>query len=195
MEDISNQYTDYVSRYLDEVRFISNAINKEQIVEMALQLRELQQRNGRLFILGIGGSAANASHAVNDFRKIMNLETYAVTDNIAELTARINDDGWETSYSNSLKVSRLCANDAILVFSVSGGTDTASQSIVRAMNLAKEVAAKIYSIVGVNGGHAKTLSDICICIPSSDSKGIVPHAEEWQGVIWHLIVNCIKEVK
>ena len=192
MDTLNNQYTSYVSSYLNEVKFIADNIDQQKIVSLALQLREIRAQRGRLFIAGIGGSAANASHAVNDFRKIIHLETYAVTDNIAELTARINDDGWETSYANTLKVSRLNEKDALLVLSVSGGTANSSRSLIEAMYYAKTAGAKVFSIVGVTGGYANLMSDLCICIPNSDKK-IVPHSEEWQGVIWHLIVNCIKE--
>lgn len=185
-------YKSYIEDYLSEVKSICDLIDKQEINQFIEFIKELQVNKGRLFILGVGGSAANASHAVNDFRKILNLESYAVTDNSSELTARINDDGWETSYSNWLNVSKICEKDAILIFSVGGGSDTVSLNLVRSMQLAKNVKAKILSVVSRNGGKAKEYSDSCILIPVLNENRITPHAEEWQGIILHLVVNAIK---
>ena len=143
-------------------------------------------------MLGVGGSAANASHAVNDFRKICNIETYAVTDNVSELTARINDDSWEDSYVESLKVSKLNGNDCILIFSVGGGSDRTSKNLVNCMEYAKDQGTKILSVVSRDGGKSRQLSDSCILIPVVEEKLITPHAEEWQGIILHLVVNYLE---
>jgi D-sedoheptulose 7-phosphate isomerase len=181
----------YIKNYLNEVKIICDTINIDSINSFVENIKSLKNRNGRLFILGVGGSAANASHAVNDFRKILNIETYAVTDNSSELTARINDDGWDTSYLNWLKVSKFSSNDAILIFSVGGGSDTVSLNLVRSMEYAKEINATILSVVSRNGGKAKELSNSCILIPVVDDSRITPHAEEWQGIILHLVVNAL----
>jgi D-sedoheptulose 7-phosphate isomerase len=181
----------YIKNYLNEVKIICDTINIDSINNFIENIKSLKNRNGRLFILGVGGSAANASHAVNDFRKILNIETYAVTDNSSELTARINDDGWDTSYLNWLKVSKLSNNDAILIFSVGGGSDAVSLNLVRSMEYAKEINATILSVVSRNGGKAKELSNSCILIPVVDDSRITPHAEEWQGIILHLVVNAL----
>jgi D-sedoheptulose 7-phosphate isomerase len=181
----------YIKNYLNEVKIICDTINIDSINNFVENIKSLKNRNGRLFILGVGGSAANASHAVNDFRKILNIETYAVTDNSSELTARINDDGWDTSYLNWLKVSKFSNNDAILIFSVGGGSDAVSLNLVRSMEYAKEINATILSVVSRNGGKAKELSNSCILIPVVDDSRITPHAEEWQGIILHLVVNAL----
>lgn len=186
-------YLNYIKTYLDEVKHLCELIDQESINSFIQSMESLKERNGRLFILGVGGSAANASHAVNDFRKILNIETYAVTDNSSELTARINDDGWDTSYLNWLKVSKFGPNDAILIFSVGGGSDTVSLNLVRSMKYAKEINATILSVVSRNGGKAKELSNSCILIPVVDDSRITPHAEEWQGIILHLVVNALTQ--
>jgi D-sedoheptulose 7-phosphate isomerase len=157
------------------------------------EIANCKKNKGRIFFLGIGGSAGNASHAVNDFRKILNIESYSVSDNISELTARVNDDGWDTSYSNWLKVSKLSKNDAIIIFSVGGGSEKTSQNIVKSIDLAKEVNAKVLSIVSRNGGYSKQKSDVCVLIPVLNDDTITPHAEEWQGIIWHLVVTYLKD--
>jgi len=185
-------HIEYIKTYLNEVKIICDSIDLNSIDEFTNHIYSLRKRKGRLFILGVGGSAANASHAVNDFRKILKIESYSVTDNSAELTARINDDGWDTSYLNWLKVSNFNKNDAILIFSVGGGSDTVSLNLVRAMEYAKEIESTILSIVSRNGGKAKELSDSCIMIPIISDERITAHAEEWQGIILHLVVNSIK---
>lgn len=184
-------HLNYIETYLNEVKNICEIIDKESINLFINYIDTLKGRGGRLFILGVGGSAANASHAVNDFRKILNIETYTVTDNSSELTARINDDGWDTSYVNWLKVSKFNKNDAVLIFSVGGGSDMVSLNLVRSMEYAKEIGSIILSVASRKGGKAKELSDSCILIPVVDDSRITPHAEEWQGIILHLVVNSI----
>lgn len=181
----------YIDDYLLETTAIVNTIDRTAIANLISSLHSIREAGGRLFILGVGGSAGNASHAVNDFRKIANIETYAPTDNVSELTARINDESWEDVFQTWLKTSRLNNKDAILVFSVGGGSPTTSQNLVRAMNYSKTVGAKVLSIVSRNGGSAKQLSDVCVLVPVVNEQHITPHAEGWQGVIWHMVVNAL----
>lgn len=182
---------DYIISYLEQTIEIANSVSKEEIEKGVNVLREVKKNEGRLFILGVGGSAANASHAVNDFRKIGGIETYAPTDNVSELTARTNDEGWETTFVEWLKTSHINSKDAVMVFSVGGGSETTSLNIVNALKLAKEKGAKIISIVSRTGGYAKQVSDSCVLIPVVDDSRITPHAEGWQGVVWHLMVNAL----
>ena len=182
---------DYIKKYLKEVRRISKLISVDDLANMAALLAALKQNNGRLFIIGVGGSAANASHAVNDFRKILGIECYTPLDNVAELTARINDDGWDTALTNWLKVSRLKADDIVLVLSVGGGSENTSQNLVQAMKYTTKVEAKVLSIVSRDGGYARDASDVCVIIPVVNEERITPHAEEWQGVVWHMLINGI----
>ena len=182
---------DYIRKYLEETVTIANTVSQEEIEKGIDILKKTKENEGRLFILGVGGSAANASHAVNDFRKIGGIETYAPTDNVSELTARTNDEGWETTFTEWLKTSHLNGKDSVMVFSVGGGSETTSQNIVNALKLAKERGAAVISIVSRNGGYAKQVSDSCVLIPVVDDTRITPHAEGWQGVIWHLMVNSL----
>ena len=182
---------DYIMQYLKETVTIAETVSQEEIAKGIDILKKTKENEGRLFILGVGGSAANASHAVNDFRKIGGIETYAPTDNVSELTARTNDEGWETTFTEWLKTSHLNGKDSVMVFSVGGGSETTSQNIVNALKLAKERGAKVISIVSRNGGYAKQVSDACVLIPVVDDTRITPHAEGWQGVIWHLMVNSL----
>jgi D-sedoheptulose 7-phosphate isomerase len=158
---------------------------------MILLLREVRESDGRLFILGVGGSAGNAGHAVNDFRKICGMEAYAPTDNVSELTARVNDDGWESCFVNWLKGSRLRTGDAILVLSVGGGNleKNISPNIVHAVRYAKEIGVKVLGIVGRDGGYTAAQADACMVIPTLSPETVTPHAEAWQAVVWHLIVT------
>lgn len=181
----------YIENYLAETKQIAETISVEQIEAAAQILRKLRQGEGRLFILGVGGSAANASHAVNDFRKIGGIETYAPTDNVSELSARTNDEGWETTFMEWLKTSKLSERDTVMVLSVGGGSENTSANIVNALKLAKEQGSKIISIVSRDGGYSKKVSDACILVPVVSDKRITPHAEGWQGVIWHLLVNAL----
>lgn len=189
-------YKAYIENYLNETIKIAEEISVEGINESVKILKGLKKQGGRLFILGVGGSAANASHAVNDFRKIGGIETYAPTDNVSELTARTNDEGWVTTFVEWLKISNLSYQDVILVLSVGGGDESTSTNIVNALKLAKERQAKIISIVSRDGGYSKKASNACILIPVIYDERITPHAEGWQGIIWHLLVNAmIKEEK
>ena len=182
---------EYIDRYLEETQRIVETVDREEIAKGIEILKEVRDRGGRLFILGVGGSAANASHAVNDFRKIGGIETYAPTDNVSELTARTNDEGWETTFTEWLKTSKICEKDVIMVFSVGGGSESTSLNIVNALKLGKERGAKVISIVSRTGGYSKQVSDACVLIPVVSEERITPHAEGWQGVIWHLMVNAI----
>ena len=181
----------YVDNYLKETIEIAGSVSQEEIVKAVEILRDIKAKEGRLFILGVGGSAANASHAVNDFRKIGGIETYAPTDNVSELTARTNDEGWDTTFTEWLKISHISENDAVMVFSVGGGSETTSQNIVKALKLAKEKGARVLSIVSRTGGYSREVSDACVLIPVVADERITPHAEGWQGVVWHLIVNAL----
>ena len=181
----------YIDTYLAETITIARNINRAAIGHATAILESLQSGSGRLFILGVGGSAANASHATNDFRKIAGIETYCPTDNVAELTAWTNDVGWDVVFEAWLKTSRIGAADALLVFSVGGGSASTSQNLVRAMQLAKQAGAKIISVVSRDGGFAAKLSDACILVPVVAQDRITPHAEGWQGIVWHLLVNAV----
>lgn len=182
---------EYIDQYMKETMEIVNTVDRKEIEKAVDILNEVKSNGGRLFILGVGGSAANASHAVNDFRKIGGIETYAPTDNVSELTARTNDEGWETTFTEWLKISKINSKDVVMVFSVGGGSETTSLNIVNALKLAKEKGAKAISIVSRTGGYSKQVSDACVLIPVVAEERITPHAEGWQGVIWHLIVNAI----
>lgn len=177
--------------FLEETAKIVQTIDADAIEKLAEGLGALRDAGGRLFILGVGGSAGHASHAVNDFRKICGLESYAPTDNVSELTARVNDEGWDTSYSEWLKVSRLGKNDGVLVFSVGGGNreKNVSVNLIRCLDLCKEVGAKIYGIVGRDGGYTKKVSDACVLIPTVHDARTTPHTEGFAAVVWHLLVS------
>jgi D-sedoheptulose 7-phosphate isomerase len=180
----------YAALYLREVGEIVRSVDPAAVDELANALADVRRRNGRLFILGVGGGAAHASHAVNDFRKLCDFEAYAPTDNVAELTARTNDEGWETSFDAWLRTSRLSSRDAILVFSVGGGSRThnVSVNLVRAIELAQEVGASIYGIVGRSDGTTAEEADVCIVIEAPRERR-TPHVEEFQAVVWHLLVS------
>jgi len=184
-------YKNYIENYLEETKRIAESISVEEVNKMAQVIGALKNTDGRLFILGVGGSAANASHAVNDFRKLCGIETYAPTDNVSELSARTNDEGWDTTFVEWLRVSKVSAKDVVLVLSVGGGSEKASLNIVNALKLAKERGSKVVSIVSRDGGYSKQVSDACVLVPVVDEKRITPHAEGWQGVIWHLVVNAL----
>ena len=183
---------DYVNQYLSETEKIIQDIDRNSIVRAIDLLSDLKRDQGRLFILGIGGSAGNASHAVNDFRKICNIEAYAPTDNVSELTAWTNDDSFDIIFKNWLLTSKLSEKDALLVFSVGGGSQKASYNLVLAMEEAKQVGARIVSIVSRDGGAAIKLSDVCVLVPVIAQERVTPHAEGWQGILWHLIVGGIR---
>jgi D-sedoheptulose 7-phosphate isomerase len=181
----------YLKQHLREHIEIAKNIDLKKILLLVNFLHELRKKNGRLFILGIGGSAANASHAVNDFRKLCSIESYAPTDNVSELTARTNDEGWITVFENWLKISKVSKRDALLIFSVGGGDikKKVSENIVRAIKYAKNQKSKILSIVGRSEGYAGKNSDISIIIPNINKKNVTPHSEAYQSVIWHMIIS------
>jgi D-sedoheptulose 7-phosphate isomerase len=181
----------FIKQFLSEAQEIIASVNTQQIESIIQILTQLRQNEGRLFILGVGGSAANASHAVNDFRKIAGIEAYTPTDNVSELTARTNDEGWATVFSKWLEVSRLKKNDALLIFSVGGGNmeNNVSPNLVSALQYAKQVGSKIMGIVGRDGGYTRTVADACVIIPTPNPVNTTPHAEAFQAVIWHLIVS------
>jgi D-sedoheptulose 7-phosphate isomerase len=182
---------DYIESFLEEAREICSRIDKVKVARMVSILVETRKGGGRLFILGVGGSAANASHAVNDFRKIAGLESYCPTDNVSELTARINDDGWDSAFVNWLKGSRLSSKDAVMVLSVGGGNEEKkiSVNLVNAMRYSKECGAKIIGIVGRDGGFTAKAADAAVIIPPLNPETVTPQAEAFQGVVWHMIVT------
>lgn len=185
------QANEYTRRYLKEVREIASAIDGAMIEKMIDLLCETRAKNGRVFFLGVGGGAGHASHAVNDFRKIAGLECYTPTDNVSELTARINDDGWESCYANWLRGSRLSSRDLVFVFSVGGGSveSRISQNLVESLKLAAETGAKILGVVGRDGGYTAQVADASIVIPTFSEDTVTAHAESFQAVIWHLLVS------
>ena len=181
----------FASRHLREAKEIIDRLDADLIDRMAVDLAALRERGGRLFFLGVGGSAGNCSHAVNDFRKIVGIEAYAPTDNVSELTARTNDEGWESGFVEWLKVSRLRRDDAVFVFSVGGGNleQNVSPNLVRALQYAKSIGAGIFGVVGRDGGYtAKVGESVCI-IPTVNADAITPHSEAFQAVVWHLLVS------
>jgi len=182
---------DFVARFLDQVGQVAARLDRAAIANLVDLLAGVRESGGRLFILGVGGSAGNASHAVNDFRKIVGLEAYAPTDNVSELTARINDEGWDGAYASWLKVSRLAARDCVLIFSVGGG-DAArgvSVNLVRAIEYARSVGARLAGIVGRDGGFTAKMADACVIVPTVDPAMVTAHSEAFQAVIWHLLVS------
>jgi D-sedoheptulose 7-phosphate isomerase len=183
--------SEYTRGYLSQVREIVSRLEIEAIDKMAELLCETRARGGRVFFLGVGGGAGNASHAVNDFRKIAGVECYAPTDNVSELTARINDDGWESCYANWLRGSRLCAADMVFVFSVGGGNPRigVSTNLVESLKLAQRTGATIVGIVGRDGGYTAEVADACVVIPTVSEDTVTAHTESFQAVIWHLLVS------
>lgn len=177
--------------YFDEVSAIVKQLDLSRTEALVSGLHQVRERGGRLFILGVGGSAANASHAVNDFRKLCGFEAYAPTDNVSELTARTNDEGWETVFAAWLKSSRLSDRDALLVLSVGGGDleKNVSPNLVRALEFAREKRAAIYGIVGRDGGFTAKVADVAVIVPTVNPANVTPHAEAFQAVVWHLVVS------
>jgi D-sedoheptulose 7-phosphate isomerase len=184
-------YCEYIEQYLEETKEIAGLIDQHSIVKATETLSALKKSGGWLFILGVGGSAANASHAVNDFRKIAGIECYAPTDNVSELTARTNDEGWHTTFIKWLEISKINDQDMLLILSVGGGSAETSPNIKEAIDYALGRKAKITAIVSRDGGYARQKADACVLIPIVSDARITPHAEGWQGVIWHLIVNAL----
>jgi len=181
----------HIDQYFEDAITILKQIDKGQIEKMIEILLNVRKHHGRLFLLGVGGSAGNCIHAVNDFRKLAGIESYSPVENIAEITARTNDEGWETVFSEWLKCSRLNEKDAVLVFSVGGGSkeNNISANIVYALDVAKEKKAKIMGVVSRDGGYTAKMADACVVVPPINPNTITPHAEAFQGVIWHLIVS------
>ena len=181
----------YTQKHLQEAAAILQMLDVAAIEKMVELLAQLKASGGRLFFLGVGGSAGNCSHAVNDFRKLLGIECYAPTDNVSELTARINDDGWESTFVEWLKVSRLSARDAVFVLSVGGGSSEKkiSVNLVAAVDYARETGARVLGIVGRDGGHTARLADACVIVPTVNPQTVTPHTEAFQAVIWHLLVS------
>jgi D-sedoheptulose 7-phosphate isomerase len=188
---VSDATRGFVDLYLQETQRAVREIDAAAIDALALGLARVRDGGGRLFILGVGGWAGHASHAVNDFRKICGFEAYAPTDNVSELTARVNDEGWETSFSEWLKVSRLGPRDAVLVFSVGGGNreKNVSPNLVRALEVAAQAGAAVFGIVGKDGGATRAAAEACVLIPTVSPDRITPHTEGLCAVVWHLLVS------
>jgi D-sedoheptulose 7-phosphate isomerase len=191
MSNGTDPRTCFSASFLAEVREIASRLNTESIEKAVALLVSVRERSGRLFVIGVGGSAANASHAVNDFRKIAGIEAYAPTDNVSELTARVNDEGWSSVFAAWLQVSRLSARDAVLVFSVGGGSleQNVSPNIVAALDYAKASRASIIGVVGRDGGYTASVADACVLIPVVHPDRITPHTEAFQAIVWHLLVS------
>jgi len=181
----------YAQQHLAEASQIIKQLDVSAIEKMADALAELKSSGGRLFFLGVGGSAGNCSHAVNDFRKIVGIETYAPTDNVSELTARTNDEGWDTIFSEWLKISKLSSMDAVFILSVGGGNleKNISPNLVAALKHAKNVGATVLGVVGRDGGYTAKVADACVIIPTVNPDTITPHSEAFQAVVWHLLVS------
>jgi len=181
----------YSQQHINEAISILDTLDAEAIEKMAELLATVKADQGRLFFLGVGGSAGNCSHAVNDFRKIVGIESYAPTDNVSELTARTNDEGWPTIFVEWLKISHLGSKDALFILSVGGGDSekNISPNLVEALKLAKTVGAKVTGIVGRDGGYTAKVADVCVVIPTVNPETITPHSEAFQAVVWHLLVS------
>jgi len=181
----------HVQTYFQEVVKVAQQIDLALIEKLALELKALRERGGRLFFLGVGGSAGNCGHAVNDFRKLCGIEAYAPTDNVSELTARTNDEGWETVFAAWLRTSRANAKDAVFVFSVGGGNleKNVSPNIVAALKEAKERGLKVFGVVGRDGGYTRTVGDCVVVVPTVEASRVTPHTEAFQAVVWHCLVS------
>ncbi len=181
----------HTNDYFSHIKAIADQIDKNQINTLATELSKIREQDGRVFFLGVGGSAGNCSHAVNDFRKLCGIEAYAPTDNVSELTARINDDGWDVAFAGWLKVSRLGENDAIFIMSVGGGNleKNVSVNLIRAIEYAKEKNAKVFGIVSRDGGYTKKAGDVVVLIPVVEEKLVTPLSEGYQAVVWHCLVS------
>jgi D-sedoheptulose 7-phosphate isomerase len=181
----------FTKQFLSEVQQVTAQLDEAAIEKAADELATIRTRGGRLFILGVGGSAGNAGHAVNDFRKICGFEAYAPTDNVSELTARTNDEGWATVFSEWLKGSRINAKDGLLIFSVGGGNleKNVSPNLVSAIQVAKQVGASVVGIVGRDGGYTAQQATACVIVPTVNPTHVTPHSEAFQGIVWHLLVS------
>ncbi|OGR82635.1 MAG: sugar isomerase [Elusimicrobia bacterium RIFCSPLOWO2_01_FULL_64_13] len=183
--------TSFSESYLNESARILQELDPAKIEALARAVRKVRDREGRIFFIGVGGSAANASHAVNDFRKICGIESYTPTDNVAELTARINDDGWDSCLAEWLKASRMNSKDALFIFSVGGGDlkRNISPNLVRAVDAAKTAGASVLGVVGRDGGYTARMADACVVVPTVNPETVTPHTEAFQAVVWHLLVT------
>lgn len=181
----------YINQYIDEMKQITEQIDKTEIKKIVDLISDVREKKGRIFFIGAGGGAGNSTHAVNDFRKIAGIESYTPSDNVSELTARTNDDGWESVFVEYLKTSKLNKNDMVFVFSVGGGNKekNISVNIIKALEYAKKMNAKICGVVGRDGGYTKKVADACVVIPPINKNTVTPHTEAYQGVIWHMIVS------
>ena len=181
----------YTQKHLDEAALIISKLDQKKIEQVVETLANVRKRGGRLFFLGVGGSAGNCGHAVNDFRKLAHFEAYAPTDNVSELTARTNDDGWDSVFVEWLKGSRLRSADAVFVFSVGGGSveKNISPNLVRALQYARDIGAAIVGVVGRDGGYTAKVADACVIIPTVNPDTVTPHSEAFQAVVWHLLVS------
>ncbi len=181
----------HTETYFQEVAKVAQSIDLAMVERLATELAALRERGGRLFLLGVGGSAGNCSHAVNDFRKLCGIEAYAPTDNVSELTARTNDEGWDTVFSAWLRTSRASGKDAVLVFSVGGGdlAKNVSPNIVAGLKEAKQRGLKIFGVVGRDGGYTRQVGDCVVVVPTVDAARVTPHTEAFQAVVWHCLVS------
>jgi D-sedoheptulose 7-phosphate isomerase len=187
----ASQTTVFAHQYLEEAKNIIERLDRSAIESMARLLVKLRESGGRLFLIGVGGGAGHASHAVNDFRKLAGIEAYCPSDNVSELTARTNDEGWDTTYAAWLQISRLCAKDMLFVFSVGGGDlgRNISPNIVRAVQYAKQVGAGVIGVLGRDGGYTATVADASVIVPTVNPEAVTPHTESFQAMIWHLLVS------
>ena len=183
--------TPHIHNFFNEVKNIAEKIDKNHIQKLAESINDVRKKRGRLFFLGVGGSAGNCSHAVNDFRKLCNIESYSPTDNVSELTARINDEGWDSSFSEWLKVSNLKKDDALFIMSVGGGNlkKKVSVNLVNAIKYSKTKKSKVFGIVGKKNGYTRVHADVSVLVPNINDKLITPHTEAFQAVIWHCLVS------
>lgn len=186
-----NSATFFADQYLDESKSILDQIDRSSIEKMTCLLVKLRERRGRLFLVGVGGGAGHAGHAVNDFRKLAGIESYSPSDNVSELTARTNDEGWDTTYAAWLKCSHFCNKDMLFVFSVGGGDlgRNISPNIVKAVQLAQEVGAEVIGVVGRDGGYTATVANACVIVPTVNPAMVTPHTESFQALVWHLLVS------
>jgi D-sedoheptulose 7-phosphate isomerase len=184
-------HSTFTANFLEDAATIARSLDREQIDRMIQIIVDLRDRGGRLFFIGVGGGAGHAGHAVNDFRKICGIECYAPSDNVSELTARVNDEGWETSYVKWLQVSRLSKADALFVFSVGGGSieRNLSTNIVACLRHARDVGARVLGVVGRDGGFTAQVADACVIVPTVDPETVTAHTEAFQAVVWHLVVS------
>jgi D-sedoheptulose 7-phosphate isomerase len=187
----TNTTTLFAHQYLEEAKSIIDQLDRSAIETMTRLLVKLRETGGRLFLVGVGGGAGHAGHAVNDFRKIAGIEAYSTSDNVSELTARTNDEGWDTTYAAWLQVSRLCEKDMLFVFSVGGGDleRNISPNIVRAVQHAKQVGAAVIGVLGRDGGYTASVADACVIVPTVNPEAVTPHTESFQAMVWHLLVS------